>query len=387
MSELPITSHAVMPSAQTPSRDNASRPNSDEATETGIPAGTPASFAATLKSLAEKKSATSAKEEPFAYSPTLIAEPATLTLITPAAPEVSESSEASTTPIDSSALLSLLQADTALAQALVAPAITPASIVASLPKPTMSPASAVSPAPTFPLNQGSMPKNALSALPSVMATDSAGESHPLITKFAAQAASSAESIQEIPVHAASNQAQETFSTVMDRITNHSAAGFAHSPTTGTSALSPALELPVEIRLGQTAWRDEVGQKLTWMVSNNRQQADLVLNPPQLGRIEVTLSLDGNQASASFTSPHAAVREALESAMTRLRDVLADAGVALGQTHVGSESRRDSNPLHSKNEGFLIMRQQNDRHVAALDSPEGRFPSRGIRMYSMVDIFA
>jgi flagellar hook-length control protein FliK len=74
-------------------------------------------------------------------------------------------------------------------------------------------------------------------------------------------------------------------------------------------------------------------------------------------------------------------------MTRLRDVLADAGVALGQTHVGSESRRDSNPLHSKNEGFLIMRQQNDRHVAALDSPEGRFPSRGIRMYSMVDIFA
>ncbi len=393
MSELPITSPAVIPSVQTPGRNNASRPNADEATETGIPAGTPASFAATLKSLAEKKSATSAKEEPFADSATPVAEPATLTLIPPAAPEVSESSEgseASATPIDSSALLSLLQADTALAQALVAPAITPASIMASVPKPAMSPASAVSPAPTFPLSQGSTPKNTLDALPSVLATDSAGESHPLIPKFAAPAASSAESSQEIPAHAAANQAQETFSTVMDRITNHSAAGFAHSPTNGTSAtsaLSPALELPVEIRLGQTAWRDEVGQKLTWMVSNNRQQADLVLNPPQLGRIEVTLSLDGNQASASFTSPHAAVREALEGSMTRLREVLAEAGVTLGQAHVGSESRRDSNPMHSKNEGLVVMRQENGRYVAALDSSGGGLTSRGTRAHSLVDIFA
>jgi flagellar hook-length control protein FliK len=234
-----------------------------------------------------------------------------------------------------------------------------------------------------------MPKDTLVALPlpSILATDPAGESHSPISKLAAQAASSAESSQEIPVNAASNQLQETFSTVMERITNHSAAGFAHSPTTGTSALSPALELSVEIRLGQAAWRDEVGQKLTWMVSHNRQQADLVLNPPQLGRIEITLSLDGNQASASFTSPHAAVREALENSMTRLREILADAGVALGQTHVGSESRRDSNPMHSKNEGLVVMRQENDRHVAALDSPGAELTSRGIRTHSMVDIFA
>lgn len=235
-----------------------------------------------------------------------------------------------------------------------------------------------------------MPKNTLGTLPSALATDSTEDNRPLAPKFAAPAASSAESSQEIPAHAAANQAQETFSTVMERITNHSATGFAHSPTTGTSAtpgLSPALELPVEIQLGHTAWRDEVGQKLTWMVSNHRQQADLVLNPPQLGRIEVTLSLDGNQASASFTSPHATVREALENSMTRLREVLADAGVTLGQTHVGSESRRDSNPMHSTNESLAVIRQENGRYLATLDSPGGGLTSRGIRAHSLVDIFA
>jgi flagellar hook-length control protein FliK len=371
MAELPITINAIAASMQTSNQSNASRPSTNEAAGTGLPAATPTSFAATLKSLAEKKPDISVKDEKLASIPALATEavPATIAPITPLTPEASDSAEASITSIDSSALLSVLQADATLAQAL------------------MTPASAASPAPTFPPTQEAIEKSTLTTLSPVLATDPTVTGQPLIPKFATQAASSAESRQEVTVNLASGQAQENFSTILERVTNHPTAGLVHSPTAETFTLSPTLELPVEIRLGQTAWRDEVGQKLTWMVSNNQQHADLVLNPPQLGRIEVSLSLDGNQASASFTSPHAAVREALESAMTRLRDVLADAGVTLGQTHVGSESRRDSNPMHSKNEGFLIMRQQNDRHVAALDSPEGRFPSRGIRMYSMVDIFA
>lgn len=378
MPELPITSPVVTPSVQTPSRANASHPSYDEPDETGVPSEASASFAATLTSLTEKKSTGSAKDEQLVDSAVPLAEPATIPLITPETPGLSDSDEAPTIPIDSSALLSLLQADVSFAQA---------SAVVSTPKPTMSAASAVPPAPTFPINQGSIPQNTLAALPSALATDPAGENHSAISKLAAQAATSAESIQEAPVNSASSQAQETFSTVMERITNHSAAGFAHSQAAGTSALPSALELPVEIRLGTTGWRDEVGQKLTWMFSNNRQQADLVLNPPQLGRIEVTLSLDGNQASASFASPHVAVREALENSMTRLREILADAGVTLGQTHVGSESRRDSDPMNPKNEGLAVMRQDNERYSATLDPLGSGLAIRGIRVHGMVDIFA
>ncbi|MDO8313684.1 MAG: flagellar hook-length control protein FliK [Rugosibacter sp.] len=386
MPDLPITPPIVTPSAQTSGRITASHSGSDEPTETGIPSGTSSSFAATLTSLTDKKSTSFAKDEQFVDGAVPLAEYATLPLITPETPDLSDSDEVSATPIDSSALLSLLQADVSFAQASAVPAITPASTVVSMPKPSMSAASAVPPAPTFPLNQGSIPKTTLTALPSGLAIDPAGENHSPISKLAVQAATSAESIQEAPVNSASSQAQETFSTVMERITNHSSAGFAYSQAAGTSALPPTLELPVEIRQGQPGWRDEVGQKLTWMISNNRQQADLILTPPQLGRIEVTLSLDGNQASASFASPHAAVREALENSMTRLREILADAGVTLGQTHVGSESRRESNPLNPKNEGLAIMRQDNAHYVAALAPPGSGFASRGFRAHGMVDVF-
>lgn len=386
MSELPIATHAVMPSMQIPGRDNASRPNADELAETDTPAGAPASFAATLKSLAGQKPTTSTKEEAVTDTATPIAEPATLVLIAPATPEASKNPESPTTPSDSSALLSLLQAGTDLPQALVFPAITLALPLTSASKPTVTPAGAASPAPTFPLSQGSMPNNALGALPSSLTTDITVEDRAPLPKLTAGAASFAESLKETPANVTSNQPQETFNAIVERITNHSAAGFAHSPTTGTSALSPALDLPVAHQLGQTAWRDEVGQKLTWMISNNQQQAALVLNPPQLGRIEVTLALDGNQASATFVSPHAAVREALENSMTRLREVLADAGVTLGQTHVGSESRRDSNPMNPQSERVAVMHQDNGHYATALNPPGSGFAARDIRAHGMVDVF-
>ena len=52
-------------------------------------------------------------------------------------------------------------------------------------------------------------------------------------------------------------------------------------------------------------------------------------------------MTGDQATATFVSANPAVREAIENAVPRLREVLADAGVTLGQTQVGSDSPQQS----------------------------------------------
>lgn len=122
-----------------------------------------------------------------------------------------------------------------------------------------------------------------------------------------------------------------------------AAALAPGLASQANGASPSPSLRIDTPLGQTGWHDEVGQKLTWMLGNNQQRADLVLTPPHLGRIEVSLTMNGDQAAATFTSASPAVREALENSLHRLREVLADAGVNLGQTHVGSESPNQSSP--------------------------------------------
>lgn len=98
------------------------------------------------------------------------------------------------------------------------------------------------------------------------------------------------------------------------------------------------------------WSAEVGQRVVWMARNNVQEAQLSVNPPHLGPIEITLSLKDDAATARFFSPHAEVREILEQALPRLREMLAGAGVQLGQSDVGAQSQQAFQQFSGRHHG-------------------------------------
>lgn len=88
-------------------------------------------------------------------------------------------------------------------------------------------------------------------------------------------------------------------------------------------------------VGTPAWNQAVGQKLVWMIGNEQQSASLTLNPPDLGPLQVVLSVSSTQANASFYSSQPEVRQALEAALPKLREMLGDAGIQLGQASVSA----------------------------------------------------
>lgn len=98
------------------------------------------------------------------------------------------------------------------------------------------------------------------------------------------------------------------------------------------------------------WSADVGQRVVWMARNNVQEAQLSVNPPNLGPIEITLSLKDDAATARFFSPHAEVREILEQALPRLREMLAGAGVQLGQSDVGAQSQQAFQQFSGRHHG-------------------------------------
>lgn len=101
------------------------------------------------------------------------------------------------------------------------------------------------------------------------------------------------------------------------------------------------EYQIVTPVGNQHWETAVGNSLVIMSGANQNRAELVLTPPQFGRIEVSISMKGDEATAFFVSANPAVRDALESALPRLREVLAEAGITLGQTQVGAESQGQS----------------------------------------------
>lgn len=89
------------------------------------------------------------------------------------------------------------------------------------------------------------------------------------------------------------------------------------------------------QVGNPGWDQAIGQKVLWMVQGAQQSATLTLNPPDLGPMQVTVHVNNNQATANFTAHQPEVRHALEAAMPRLREMLNDAGIQLGQSNVSA----------------------------------------------------
>jgi flagellar hook-length control protein FliK len=97
-----------------------------------------------------------------------------------------------------------------------------------------------------------------------------------------------------------------------------------------------VRLDVGAPVGSRDFGQEVGNRLVWMATHNRQVAELRIDPPQLGPVEVRLSISNDQASLSFHSPHATVRDALQASLPRLQDMLQGLGINLDQVSVSAE---------------------------------------------------
>lgn len=174
--------------------------------------------------------------------------------------------------------------------------------------------------------------------------------------------------------------------LLDRHQSNSAPAAAlhsgNAPTAATAVTSAPVAV-LEARVGARGWDQALGDKLVWMAGQKQQVAELHLNPPELGPLKITLTLNQDQASAQFVSEHAAVRDALETAMPRLREMLADSGITLGDTSVSTDAfREQAQPQHEP-------RAHPAPTIAAAADPDA--VARGERLlrsvHGLVDTFA
>lgn len=99
----------------------------------------------------------------------------------------------------------------------------------------------------------------------------------------------------------------------------------------TAPMSSASQAPANasaLAPHTSGWSEALGERVLWLIGNRISAAQLNLNPPELGPLEVRIVLDGDKAHVHFASAHAQVRDALESALPRLRELLGEAGIQL-----------------------------------------------------------
>lgn len=82
--------------------------------------------------------------------------------------------------------------------------------------------------------------------------------------------------------------------------------------------------------------EDIGDAVRWMADQKIGHAHIKVTPNDLGTVEIRLRLEGDRVHADFASAQADVRQALESSLPRLRDLLGQHGFQLAHADVGQQ---------------------------------------------------
>ncbi|MCF6236700.1 MAG: flagellar hook-length control protein FliK [Gammaproteobacteria bacterium] len=115
-----------------------------------------------------------------------------------------------------------------------------------------------------------------------------------------------------------------------------------------------------------AWGDELSNRMAWMVSKDIKMVSLRLNPVDLGPVEVRIQIKNEQVDVLFNSTHSQVREAIEAAVPRLRDMFSEQLLRLDNVNISQHAFGDQKE-RSRGHGEELF-ADNEAH-AGDDGPE------------------
>jgi flagellar hook-length control protein FliK len=149
--------------------------------------------------------------------------------------------------------------------------------------------------------------------------------------------------------------------------------------------APVTQASIEAPVRSPAFLPEFADKVVWMAGRREQWAELSLNPANLGTVEIRLSLTEDGAGAQFFSPHPQVREVLEAALPRLREMLSQAGISLQDASVRDQAlpQREG----SGHWGDAPGGRRNDQNGEGAPSPMLAAMPRSRPMIGLVDFYA
>jgi len=131
----------------------------------------------------------------------------------------------------------------------------------------------------------------------------------------------------------------------------------------STATAPTSQPALIKHFNDPGWQQELGDKLVWMHKQSMPSAELRLNPEHLGPILVKIDVSHEQATVAFTTQHLAVKEAIEAAIPKLREMLGGQQLNLADVNVSQQQSDQKQPAR---DFFQMASEQGQRRQSDLD---------------------
>lgn len=140
-------------------------------------------------------------------------------------------------------------------------------------------------------------------------------------------------------------------------------------------------------LGHPGFADRFAGEIGALALRGISQAEIVLNPRELGPVRIELSLNGESARIAFSAAQPETRHAIEQTLPVLKDLLANHGLTLSDTSVSDGRAGDD-----RKSGFAFGQSGAHADAGASTDPGGSAPHgaalrRPIGLRGLVDLYA
>jgi flagellar hook-length control protein FliK len=105
----------------------------------------------------------------------------------------------------------------------------------------------------------------------------------------------------------------------------------------TTQIDSANLVELKAPVSSPDWGPALNQRVTWMVANSLQNANITVNPPNLGPLEINIQTDQNKTNVQFIVSSSEVRQAIQDAIPALSKMFENSGLQLGQADINSRS--------------------------------------------------
>lgn len=170
------------------------------------------------------------------------------------------------------------------------------------------------------------------------------------------------------------RSDKNLAAIMPALTNHP------NMQTPTTVTVPAKVIELSQSVVNPEWGNEFNQQIIWIGQQKIKSATIKLNPQELGPLEVSIKVVKEAATVNITTHSAPVRDLIEQALPRLRDMMAEQGINLSQVNIESNNNhRQQSPQYD--EKIRVDQEVNDEQALATTSLTARVSKR------LIDYFA
>lgn len=156
-------------------------------------------------------------------------------------------------------------------------------------------------------------------------------------------------------------------------------------TTAPANPASAFEISQKFELAAKEAPSVLRERITMMMNKGITQAEIKLDPAELGSMHVKLSMQNDQLSIQVQTTQAQSKELVEQHMPRLREMLNQQGINLGESQVGQQQSGSKETAQSHQQDH--RNGQGEQQVSNANEVELRAVPNYVQSSSAIDYYA